>query len=1285
MRSTWFSRAAKGLTALALLSATVATAVAAKPRPERPVQRRAVNLFAVTNAVLNVNHVFCGINNLGELCVDPTNSPVIGGGFWPKGTPDQYIFNSGLQLAGVIPASAGFVWAGDTVGAYFFDARGTQVQGDAVTLVYNSLDVSDAAAWPPGAVVRDPAIYHSVLLDRNNISQQDLWTRAWDGNPAFLSGRTHPMGILVEERGLAWNYPTGNEDIIYFVFTFYNVTARNCAVYSGLISQIQNEICTVGKNFQDRNEAVFNLDIPDNGYAIGNLYSAFSMDPDVGDASFDYSTAILPFNMGVAYKNDFLEPNWTFPADIFGPPFAASPGFVGVKYLRSPKVGGVEVGLTMFSNTRNSGTGFPDPVGVKQLFRYLSGTTSPAAGDNPCTANPVTQHMCFLDQTAADTRFFQSSGPFTLNPGEAQTIVVGYVHAAPVASVVVPLIGGDNAPGVPAPGDTIFFQRNRIRWLERAAGWVSEGDSNANDVIEQNEVVSVKRSLLDKALVAQAVYNNKFLLPFAPEPPRFFLVPGDNQVTIAWRPSETETRKTGGGDPYFEIASAPFVFDTLGNPTANPLYDPNFLQYDVEGYRIYRGRTSGQLELVAQFDYAGTEIIDYTGSFAYPTDEDGDGLSECAPELGIQDDCPVTFPSATGKAHELVGNIVQVPSGGRVALANGSVLILKADTAVTGNGSGFPALTNGGVGFAYVDRGVRNSFTYHYAVTAFDLNSFTSAPSSLESPRITKTVTPRKASGQETAGALQSVQLLGGDGSTLSGALPTINATTGIFSGPMPPTDGVNLGLAAFLPQVLADGSVTLTIDSIVPGLTADLAGPGVAGVYYVRAQGAGLPTAVAIPLTVDAFSTDVANSVSFPATAINTAKSQRFGGDSTFALYGSAGVSSAGTWRLTSWGRASINGDPGNSDFNGPRWFQGANETLADPNGSHCPGSPGACVQAPLARTAGMLVNSPTDTVRIFHVLSYNTVPNVPMRVLEGLTAHVARAADTRVYWGASGAIDSVVDLTHKVRVPFKPAIRAAWGILNDSSFILPGTNQATTRDANNALLTWSDIFCVAPAAALTNNCGGAAQTPAVLQNHARLSPIALTSSTYAGTAGLASTGSGFVFYIDGLFFLMQMSALPATGTQWNLRTYAGAIVGTAGSYSFQSAVRPPAVPGLRAQVAYQGTAFDPKTTTDAQLARIHTVPDPYYVTNALEITPTTKVLRFVNLPSQAIVRIYSVSGVLVQVLTLNDASSGSELTWNLRNRNNQFVASGVYFYHVETPDGKSKVGRFTVVNFAQ
>ncbi|HTY06351.1 MAG TPA: T9SS type A sorting domain-containing protein, partial [Gemmatimonadales bacterium] len=106
--------------------------------------------------------------------------------------------------------------------------------------------------------------------------------------------------------------------------------------------------------------------------------------------------------------------------------------------------------------------------------------------------------------------------------------------------------------------------------------------------------------------------------------------------------------------------------------------------------------------------------------------------------------------------------------------------------------------------------------------------------------------------------------------------------------------------------------------------------------------------------------------------------------------------------------------------------------------------------------------------------------------------------------------------------------------------------------------------------------------------------------------------------------------------------------------------------------------------TTSAAQLALVHTVPDPYYVTNALEITPNNKVLKFVNLPPQAIVRIYSVSGILVQVLTHNDPTGGGELDWDLRNRSNQFVASGVYFYHVEAADGKTKVGRFTVVQFA-
>ena len=106
---------------------------------------------------------------------------------------------------------------------------------------------------------------------------------------------------------------------------------------------------------------------------------------------------------------------------------------------------------------------------------------------------------------------------------------------------------------------------------------------------------------------------------------------------------------------------------------------------------------------------------------------------------------------------------------------------------------------------------------------------------------------------------------------------------------------------------------------------------------------------------------------------------------------------------------------------------------------------------------------------------------------------------------------------------------------------------------------------------------------------------------------------------------------------------------------------------------------------SNDSLMQAIHTVPDPYYVTNSLEQTLNTKILRFVNLPSQAIIRIYTASGILIRVLTHNDRAGGSEVVWDLRNRNNQFVASGVYFYHVESSDGKTKIGRFTVVNYAQ
>lgn len=1306
MRSTWFTRGGRAALALWLVCATVGVTTPAwgKPAPGRPSKRTGLNLFALTFGVLNVNRIFCGINNTGQICVDPTNSPVIPGGFWPKGTPSAYIFQTGLQLAGTIPAGAGFAWAGDTVGAYFMDARGTQEEGEGVTLVYNSLDLGDAAAWPNGAQVRDASVYNAVLLGRSTVSQQDLWVRTWDGNPAFTgNARSHPMGIMVEERGMAWNFPTGNEDILYFVYDFYNVTASDPAVYSGLNSAIRSEIAQIGANYQAANEAAYGVSIPNGGYAITNMFAAFAADMDIGDANNNYSTPVIPFAMGVAYKNNFLEPSWTFPAEIFGAPFVPSPGFVGVKYLRSPLDSlGQPIGLTIFSNTENSATGYPDPTGVRQLYRYLSGGSSPAAGDNPCTfqGQQLVLHVCFLSQTAADTRFFQSSGPLTLNPGEVKTIVVAYILAAPLPPITP---GTDVKPGTPASGDSIAANPALVRPIERTMGWLSQSDADSNQIITQDEVQTVPRSLLNKALVAQAVYDNKFLLPFAPDPPRFFVVPGDNQTTIAWQKSETETVRTGGGDPYFAIASDP----------TSTLYDANFRQYDVEGYRIYRGRTTGALSLVAQFDYAGTSIIDFTGGFAYTTDEDGDGISECAPELGVQDDCPTPFPSVTGVEHPLTGAVVQVPAGGRVQLFDGSVLILQSDTAVSGGASGYPELSDAGVTFAFVDRGVRNYFTYYYAVTAFDVNSVRSGPSSLESPRITKSVTPRPAGSNTTAVAL--VQgVFGSDGVELSptAQYPAIDGAAGTFAGNMPAANGAGLLLASAVVEALAQGDIFVRIDSVGTGYYDGFGGPASNLYLTLSAPGATLQRVVPLPEPAFSASGDLAYSFDEALVSYDSTNARKFGiaftqdvrmpitfGGSVPALTRSSpGISLAA-------GRYGV-GTEKSRYLAHSRWFDATGqESQADPTVTAFPDS---------FHNSGHL----TGVGRIWSPASYRDrwpqagnadAAGRPPAISTNFRGFQATTtawypADFLVTWNADSSI-TVFDSSNHGTLPFAPNGGSGWGFVNARALIAAGVTAGGASPATDVddgvgapdinIVGYHHIYGTKP------TCDPWWAIPcAQFEQTAQFEPL---DFNYDGVAD----GNGVVLMVNGEPFFMELSQIPSAGTKWRLRAVGGAISVTSctvngtppatvsdavvgpdmsdcSGYAYTGySLRPSFAPGLTYKITVQ-SQYSVAENASGDLSRVHTVPDPYYVTSAIEQTANTKILKFVNLPSRAIIRVYSLSGVLVQVLTHNDPSGSGEATWNLRNRNNQFVASGVYFYHIEGPDGKTKVGRMTIVNFA-
>jgi hypothetical protein len=1332
-----FSRCERRLmrvgTAVVALSMVLATVAMAKPRPGR----QGFRLLATALAVFDANRVQCRVGSDGQICA--TGSSTVGGGIWPKGTADQYVFASGIAIAGIIDpgqskSENGF--AGDTAGAWFYNTSTGSGNGVEIRPIFSSTDAADVASWPAEALVpsgTDPtaALYDATLQGAVAASQGDNWFISWEGDPSNLTSRTHPMGILVETRSLAWNFPTGNEDILYFVYTFYNITSTNPADYAYVRPELQPVLVEAANNFHALNTAKYGINLPTGGYSINDLFVALMADMDVANADANFASVNVPFALGYTYEHSFSEADarsqgWTFDPAIFGSaPFFAGPGFVGTKYLRSPidPATGQEVGLTMFGTFSRASGALQDPNDDRQLYRYISGDLLPA--DGACSvANPRLAHICFVNiGSAADMRTFQSSGPFNLGPGQSGSVVVAYIFAAPVAAGGCPGAGcADVRPANSNTNLTILGSAARmasgVNKIDTIAGYLGFDDANGDGIVTQAEFRVRPGSLLGKALVAQTVFDKRFLLPSAPTAPNFFLVPGDRQVSILWARSETETVP----DPFFAVASSPTTTITdpvTGQPVvvANPAYDPNFRGLDVEGYRVYRGRTNNpsELTLIAQFDYAA--------------DPDGHGVFHdfratmnpvpgCAPELGVVTECPITFstpppgePFVGSVPVDLVGTVTQVIPGNRVLLATGAAQTLPGllDTAFVDIAQGRVAqgvsteLSNTGVPFLYVDHNVRNSLRYFYAVTAFDVNSTASGPSSLESARNAKAVTPVASVSNDNTSSSEIAQLVGRDQVLpLGGPLPSIDPARGTFSGPFPPAGGATARLGALVTQVLGEeGALFARLDSIQLGS----AYTGVPHTYWFTggAPGSASTTTFTIPILQPEEIGVTGGQASFSAAPVDPARAARLGAGgntSGFLLPGQVNFSLPGPDYLTLYGRGCVNARDGFGDaaacaYNGSRWFEGPspdnNETQDDPiacNTGNFTGAPMPC-----HNNAGALPGVTT----IYQTQCYQSAGGGGCREMTGITSGAKRAADFNLYWGAGGVIDSVIDVTHNVVVPFDTLAGGTWGILN------PGAATAVSPDSS-ATLTNLDFACVEP---FRTHQAGSFLCPEGTALY-QLSNAAVPGAVGFFSGGayppavpiVAATSPGFALYIAGDMFTIELTggALPADGTVWSLRQYVGAIVGGQGAggdlgpyrFSNPEGVLPFTAVGaeLRASFSVQNQI---RAATKNDLSGVHTVPDPYYARSKYEVATEQKVLKFVGLPQDAIIRIYSASGVLVRMLEHHAASysptsitQGSEIDWDLRNRNNQVVASGVYFYHVEAGDAR-RVGRFTVVNFAQ
>ena len=114
--------------------------------------------------------------------------------------------------------------------------------------------------------------------------------------------------------------------------------------------------------------------------------------------------------------------------------------------------------------------------------------------------------------------------------------------------------------------------------------------------------------------------------------------------------------------------------------------------------------------------------------------------------------------------------------------------------------------------------------------------------------------------------------------------------------------------------------------------------------------------------------------------------------------------------------------------------------------------------------------------------------------------------------------------------------------------------------------------------------------------------------------------------------------------------------------------------------------------------LEKIRVVPNPYFVTNRAVTSEGTDKVFFTHLPPRCTIRIYTLAGQLVRTIDhvssdkfnsderLAQGNKGGTAEYDLLNRYNQALASGVYIYHVEAQDDKknvigNKIGRFAVI----
>jgi len=88
---------------------------------------------------------------------------------------------------------------------------------------------------------------------------------------------------------------------------------------------------------------------------------------------------------------------------------------------------------------------------------------------------------------------------------------------------------------------------------------------------------------------------------------------------------------------------------------------------------------------------------------------------------------------------------------------------------------------------------------------------------------------------------------------------------------------------------------------------------------------------------------------------------------------------------------------------------------------------------------------------------------------------------------------------------------------------------------------------------------------------------------------------------------------------------------------------------------------------STRGELSSVRVVPNPYYGGHAQESSPFDRFVKFMNMPKQATIFIYTLNGNLVRQINKDDNTT--TINWDLLNTDRVPIASGIYIAFIDAP----------------